>query len=249
MNEALGNVGRTVVYTERSKPRRSISSQSLRELVARHERRQGGPARDPRRQSGLHRARRSQVRRRAGQGASCASTSACTTTKRRSCATGRSPRRTSSRRGATRAPTTARVSIVQPLIAPLYGGQSAHEVLAAHERPSRALRPRHRPRALDDIRNRAALQPRTQPTGLRRRSDAVRAAWRRWLHDGVDAEYRRSRRRPVTRRRCRPSARHRRSRSGRGPASRSRSASIPRCSTAGSPTTAGCRNCRSRSRS
>ena len=41
------------------------------------------------------------------------------------------------------------VSIVQPLIAPLYGGRSAHELLAALNGERRQGRVRHRPRALD----------------------------------------------------------------------------------------------------
>jgi molybdopterin-containing oxidoreductase family iron-sulfur binding subunit len=61
------------------------------------------------------------------------------------------------------------VSIVQPLIAPLYGGHSAHEVLAAFgERPERA--------PYDLVRER---------WGSARRGADFEADWRRWLHDGV----------------------------------------------------------------
>jgi molybdopterin-containing oxidoreductase family iron-sulfur binding subunit len=57
------------------------------------------------------------------------------------------------------------VSIVQPLIAPLYGGKSAHELLAAlSERPERS--------AHDMIREFWKVD-KDEPT------------WRRWLHDGV----------------------------------------------------------------
>ena len=127
---------------------RSISSQSLRELVADMNAGTVDAARHPRRQPGLHRARRSRVRRRARARCRSASTSACTTTRRRRCATGTSPRRTSSKRGATRARYDGTASIVQPLIAPLYGGKSAHELLAAlSDRPERS-RLRHRPRLL-----------------------------------------------------------------------------------------------------
>jgi MoCo/4Fe-4S cofactor protein with predicted Tat translocation signal len=67
-------------------------------------------------------------------------------------------------------------SIIQPLIAPLYGGKSAHEVIAAmSDRPERS--------AYDIVREhwvgspeRAALQ-----------GDAFESSWRRWLHDGVIA--------------------------------------------------------------
>ena len=58
-------------------------------------------------------------------------------------------------------------SIVQPLIAPLYGGKSAHEVLAAMgDRPERS--------AHDIVREHWKI-------------DKDEAAWRRWLHDGVMA--------------------------------------------------------------
>jgi MoCo/4Fe-4S cofactor protein with predicted Tat translocation signal len=61
------------------------------------------------------------------------------------------------------------VSIVQPLIAPLYGGRSAHEVLAAmSDRPERS--------GYDIVR---AHWNRSGP------STTFEASWRRWLHDGV----------------------------------------------------------------
>src|SRR4029079_14602385 len=57
------------------------------------------------------------------------------------------------------------VSIVQPLIAPLYGGRSAHEVLAAmSDRPERS--------AHDLIREFWKV-------------DKDERTWRKWLHDGV----------------------------------------------------------------
>ena len=129
-------------------------------------------------------------------------------------------------------------SIVQPLIAPLYGGRSAHEVLAAmSDRPERSGL-RHRARVLDD--------------GQRQRNGAdadFEAAWRRWLHDGVipDTALRREHGRRSTAGRGRAAARPPAGRDGR--ASRSPSGTIRRSSTAASPTTAGCRSCRSRSRS
>jgi MoCo/4Fe-4S cofactor protein with predicted Tat translocation signal len=56
-------------------------------------------------------------------------------------------------------------SIVQPLIAPLYGGKSAHEVLAAlSDRPERS--------GHDIVRAHWKI-------------DKDETAWRRWLHDGV----------------------------------------------------------------
>ena len=58
------------------------------------------------------------------------------------------------------------VSIVQPLIAPLYGGKSAHELLAAMtDRPERS--------AYEIIREHWKVAP------------GADGDWRRWLHDGV----------------------------------------------------------------
>ena len=66
------------------------------------------------------------------------------------------------------------VSIVQPLIAPLYGGKSAHELLAAmSDRPERTAYDLVREFWSRGERDVAAVSP------------AFEAAWRRWLHDGV----------------------------------------------------------------
>ncbi len=63
-------------------------------------------------------------------------------------------------------------SIVQPLIAPLYGGRSAHDVLAAmSDRPERS--------GHDIVREFWSGSSRTRPT------TEFDATWRRWLHDGV----------------------------------------------------------------
>ena len=60
------------------------------------------------------------------------------------------------------------VSIVQPLIAPLYGGKSAHEVLASmSDRPERS--------GHDIVREHWKI-------------DKDETQWRRWLHDGVMAD-------------------------------------------------------------
>ncbi len=62
-------------------------------------------------------------------------------------------------------------TIVQPLIAPLYGGRTAHEVIAAlSDRPERS--------AYDLVR---AYWAEAKP------SADFEVAWRRWLHDGVIA--------------------------------------------------------------
>ena len=86
---------------------------------------------DPRRQPRLQRAGRPRVRRGAGEGRAAHPPRRSTTTRPRASATGTWPRRTRSRPGATRAPSDGTVTILQPLIAPLYGGKTAHEVLAA----------------------------------------------------------------------------------------------------------------------
>jgi molybdopterin-containing oxidoreductase family iron-sulfur binding subunit len=60
-------------------------------------------------------------------------------------------------------------SIVQPLIAPLYGGKSAHEMIAAmSDRPERS--------AYEIIREHWKVDPKKDDN------------WRRWLHDGVIAD-------------------------------------------------------------
>ncbi len=57
-------------------------------------------------------------------------------------------------------------SIVQPLIAPLYGGKSAHDVIASmSDKPERS--------AYDIVREYWKVDPKND------------AAWRKWLHDGV----------------------------------------------------------------
>ena len=64
---------------------------------------------------------------------------------------------------------------MQPLVAPLYGGKSAHELLAAmSDRPERS--------AYDIVR-----EYWSQRSGFSRtvQSEEFEATWRRWLHDGV----------------------------------------------------------------
>ena len=68
MNAALGNAGQTVLYTDSVEPHPVDQVQSIRELDGGDGRRTGGHAAHHRRQSGLHRARRSAVRRADEQG-------------------------------------------------------------------------------------------------------------------------------------------------------------------------------------
>ena len=107
MNAALGNAGTTVVYTDPVEAEPADQLQSLRDLAADMNAGTVDAPRHPRRQSRLHRAGRSAVRRRDEQSRSSAFISVSTTMRRRRCVIGRFPRRTSSKRGATHAATTA----------------------------------------------------------------------------------------------------------------------------------------------
>jgi molybdopterin-containing oxidoreductase family iron-sulfur binding subunit len=76
------------------------------------------------------------------------------------------------------------VSIVQPLIAPLYGGKSAHELLAAmSDRPERS--------GYDIVREHWSRQSIGGAAGRTSQKDAAKPdpefdlRWRKWLHDGV----------------------------------------------------------------
>ena len=93
--------------------------------------RQGRRARDHRRQSGLHGAGGSELRERARQGRDARPPRSRTTTRPRSSATGTRPRRTTSSRGATSRAFDGTVSLIQPLIAPLYDGRQAIVLLSA----------------------------------------------------------------------------------------------------------------------
>ena len=74
MNQALGNVGKTVVYTDPVEAEPVDQLQSLRDLVADMNAGKVDLLRHRRRQSGLHGAGRSRVRRCDGQGRRSAST-------------------------------------------------------------------------------------------------------------------------------------------------------------------------------
>ena len=148
------------------------------------------------------------------------------------------------------------VSIVQPLIAPLYGGRSAHEVLATlSDRPERSgyqivreywmgrkVRRVQRAQCVRCARPQAHLLHQctyapVAPMQLRNILAAHRARRRDGEHRAADArDYA-----------CRLDRRVQRRARSRRAASRSRSGPTRRSSTAGSTTTAGCRSCRSRS--
>ena len=97
----------------------------------RDERRHGGLPADPRRQPGLHRAGRSEVRRRARQGARCARTSGQYEDETAEQCHWHIPEAHYLEMWSDVRADDGTVTIVQPLIAPLYGGKSPHEMLAA----------------------------------------------------------------------------------------------------------------------
>ena len=177
------------------------------------------------------RRRRIRVRRAADeQGAAPRVTSASTTTRPRPSATGTSRQRTTWSRGATRGPATAPSRLIQPLIAPLYNGRTAHEWSARCSSAGRAVEPRHRARLL-------AAAERLQGAEFER-------FWRRALHDGMVPNTAAAEK-AVTARPVDPApSRERR----QGPRDR-----VPRRPDGVrrplSRTTAGCRSCRSRRRS
>ena len=236
----------------RSKPHPVDQLQSLRELTADMAAGQVDLLRHPRRQSGLHRAGRSAVRRRAGQGAA---PRAPQPARRRDLgavpladsgsALPRSvERRARLRRHRLDRPAADRAALRRPLRARSAGGD---------ERPARAVGVRDRARILAGcelqvrrVQSRGARRGRAQTHPCRPTADprvrSVLAALPARRRDGRTPPCRRARSRLLVRSPHSP-----RRPPPRPAASRSRSGPIRRSSTAGSPTTAGCRSCRSRS--
>ena len=122
------------------------------------------------------------------------------------------------------------VSIVQPLIAPLYGGKSAHELLAAmSDRPERS--------GYDLVREHWTTRPVLPPISTPRGAAGCTTAWCRTPRIATETGHGEHGDGGIAPRG-----------SGRATVSRSPSATIRQFSTAASPTTAGCRSCRSPSR-
>ena len=129
MNAQLGNVGKTVIYTDPVEANPVDELASLAELVKDMRLGSGGYVADPRRQSGVRRAGGSEFSGRAEEGEDRGRTLDCIWMRPRRGATGTCRRRIISNRGAMRGRMTARLRIVQPLIAPIYDGKTAHEVI------------------------------------------------------------------------------------------------------------------------
>ena len=78
------------------------------------------------------------------------------------------------------------ISIVQPLIAPLYDGKSAHDVLAAmSDRPDRSAYDAVRAFWAGQFKDGAVPAQLTAPASPGTVTPEFESHWRRWLHDGV----------------------------------------------------------------
>jgi MoCo/4Fe-4S cofactor protein with predicted Tat translocation signal len=190
MNIALGNGGRTVLYTDPVEPRPTDHTQSIRELVSAMEGGQvdtlliigGNPAYNA--PADLRFAdQMSKVRARVHLSSHANETSALSHWQ--------IPEAHFLEAWSDARAFDGTVSIVQPLIAPLYGGRSAHEVLAAlSDRPERS--------GYQIVRD--YWQQRLGPSGERGEKGTVaqgfspatadpefESFWRRTVHDGVMA--------------------------------------------------------------
>ena len=175
MNAALGNVGQTVVYTDPIEAEPVDQLQSLRDLVADMDAGKVDAARDPRRQPGLHGAGRPAVRGRDEQGPLRVHLSLYDDETSALCHW-HVPEAHFLESWSDARAYDGTASIVQPLIAPLYGGD---------RRTSCSPRSSDRPEqsAYDLVRefwSEAACQ----------RAD-FETFWRRSVHDGVDRRTRR----------------------------------------------------------
>ncbi len=162
---------------------------------------------------------------------------------------------------------------MQPLIAPLYEGKTAHEMLALFSRSLRQEALRDCARVLAEqsgsqgpgVRSGSGRptvsQTAARATAVRRQhsrgsaapgtgsSDAISTSWRKWVHDGFIPNTALPAKTVAPKSdwaSCASRMRAGRPRSQHQHLSNWSSAPIQRSTTAASPTTAGCRNCRSR---
>ena len=231
MNAALGNVGKTVLLHRSG---RSESGGSTGVAAGPGEgpgRGRGRAAADPGRQSGLQRRRSSSGCGTASRRRRCASTSACIADETSAVCQWHLPETHYLETWGDARAFDGTVTIQQPLIQPLYGGRSASQVLQMLTETAGAERARHRERLLGDAAQGRGFRSLVAARGSRRRGRGDGAA-------GHDA--RRTMRGAALATPARPRAARRQA--GSDLPARSR-----RSMTAGSPTTAGFRSCRSRS--
>ena len=237
MNEALGNVGQTVVYTE------PVEAAPVDQLAVaaragrRHGRRPGRPA------ASSSAAIRSTPRRPTcefaeahGQGAAARAPRPLRRRDVGAAATGRFPRRTSSK--LERRARLRRHGVDRPA--------ADRAALRRHDRRTRSLAraERHGP---SDRPTTSCASTGSDSTGRRRRRRSSRLAHGGCTTASIAGHGVRRRSRVALDAALRRGARRRSTRRQPATASRSRSGSTRRSSTAASPTTAGCRSCRSRS--
>ena len=258
INDALGNVGETVSYLPPAEAEPGEQHRGAPPAGRDIERRQGADARHRRRvEPGVHRAGRPEVRRGAAEGGAGAPTSGCSSTRPPRLCHWHVPATHYLEMWSDARAFDGTVSIVQPLIAPLYGGKSPHEMLAT-------LSDRAERDGYDVIREYwaaiAAGSPAASAPASATNASATQSAaaapqpvappataffekqWRKWLHDGVHRRLAvRAARRDAHRRWTGSGARR-----PPRPASRSSSSATARSTTAASPTTAGCRSCPNR---
>ena len=140
INDALGNTGTTVTLRRERRGRARGRRDVDRRARAGHRRRPGRAAGDHGRQSGVHRARGSALRRAAGQGPAGRLSHARTSTRPRRYCHWNVPETHPLESWGDARSFDGTVTLMQPLIEPLYEGRSAHEFLAAFTVAARAAR-------------------------------------------------------------------------------------------------------------
>ena len=138
LNASLGAVGKTVVYTDTVDADSDGAGRGSEVAGRRHERRQGEVAGDAGREPAVQRAGGSGLRRRLQQGAEHGAPGPASWTRRASTPTWHINQGALSGELVGCACVDGTISIVQPMIDPLYGGKTAHDVLQTLLDPSRS---------------------------------------------------------------------------------------------------------------